>query len=133
MILNCFVSLILDFDEFIDQMSAVCDGIKEVATKNIAKAQAKQKEYYDRRHTIEVSIFTKHYAVTKPLNLQELKPGTKVLVENTLQKERKGGKWEDLYKGPYIIHESLGKGVYTLKKMCGDVLKSKHNINRLKV
>ena len=65
--------------------------------------------------------------------MQELKTGTKVLVENTYQKQRKGGKWEDLYKGPYVIHTSLGKGVYTLKKMDGTVLKSKHNINRLKV
>ncbi len=65
--------------------------------------------------------------------MQELKPGTKVLVENTQQKERKGAKWEDLYTGPYIIHESLGKGVYTLKTMDGTVRKTKFNIKRLKV
>ncbi len=51
-----------------------------------------------------------------------------MLVENTQHKERKGGKWEDRYKGPYTIHESLGKGVYTLKSMSGNVLKNKHNI-----
>lgn len=65
--------------------------------------------------------------------IQELKPGTKVLVENTLQKERKGGKWEDLYKGPFIVRESLGKGVYTLKTMDGTAKKTKYNIKRLKV
>ncbi len=56
-----------------------------------------------------------------------------MLVENTQHKERKGGKWEDRYKGPYTIHESLGKGVYSLKSMSGNVLKNKHNISRLKV
>lgn len=56
-----------------------------------------------------------------------------IFVENTLHKERKGGKWEDLYKGPFIIHESLGKGVYTLKKLDGTVRKTKHNIQRLMV
>ena len=37
-------------------MLDVCDGIKETATKNIAKAQTKQKEYFDKRHDTEVSI-----------------------------------------------------------------------------
>jgi len=54
-------------------------------------------------------------------------------VENTLQKERKGGKFEDRFKGPYAVHESLGKGVYTLKNINGTILKTKHNIRRLKV
>lgn len=65
--------------------------------------------------------------------MQELKPGTKVLVENTYQKERKGGKLEDKYKGPYKINKSLGKGVYELINSNGKILKSKHNITRLKV
>ena len=45
-----------DFEEFIDNMLDVCDGIKETATKNIAKAQTKQKEYFDKKHDTEVSI-----------------------------------------------------------------------------
>ena len=65
--------------------------------------------------------------------MQELKPGTKVLVENTYQKQRKGGKLEDKYKGPYTIHKSFGKGVYELVNADGKILKSKHNITRLKV
>ena len=55
------------------------------------------------------------------------------MVENTQQKNRKGGKLDDKYKGPYIIHQSLGKGVYTLKTMDGKVHKTKYNIKRLKV
>ena len=65
--------------------------------------------------------------------MQELQPGTSVLVENTYQKERKGGKLEDKYKGPYKIHKALGKGVYELINADGKILKSKHNIARLKV
>ncbi len=39
------------------------------------------------------------------------------MVENTQQKERKGGKLENKYSGPYIIKTSDGKGVYTLKDL----------------
>ena len=55
------------------------------------------------------------------------------MVENTYQKNRKGGKLDDKYRGPYIIHQSLGKGVYILKTMDGKVNKTKYNIKRLKV
>ncbi len=53
-----------------------------------------------------------------------------MLVENTQQKERKGGKFEKKYGGPYVIHTSDGKGVYSLS---GQILKKKYNIKRLKV
>ncbi len=55
------------------------------------------------------------------------------MVENTQQKERKGGKFEKKYDGPYIIHTSDGKGVYSLKNLSGQILKKKCNIKRLKV
>ncbi len=55
------------------------------------------------------------------------------MVENTPKKERKGGKFENKYSGPYIIKTSDGKGVYTLKDLDGKVLKKKCNIKRLKV
>ncbi len=56
-----------------------------------------------------------------------------MLVENTQQKERKGGKFEKKYGGPYVIHTSDGKGVYSLKNLSGQILKKKYNIKRLKV
>ena len=75
-----------------------------------------------------------HHSHAYTLHLQELQPGTKVLVENTYQNwERKGEKLEDKYKDPYEIHKSLGRGVYELKNMDGKVLKTKHNIAHLKV
>ena len=42
-----------------------------------------------------------------------------MLIENSAQKERKGGKLEDAFLGPYIIHESLGKGLYKVKNKSG--------------
>ena len=56
-----------------------------------------------------------------------------VLVENSRQKERKGGKLTDRWLGPYTANRNLGKGVYELKSSSGKVLKNKYNIARLKV
>ena len=82
---------------------------------NIKSAQKKQKETYDRKH--QPAIFA---------------VGTEVLLENTKQKQRKGGKLENLWLGPYIVHQHVGKGVYQLRNMAGEVLTKKVNINRLK-
>ena len=86
------------------------------AAKNIKDAQKKQKDTYDRKHLPEL-----------------LAVGTKVMVENTAQKERKGGKLDETFKGIYYIEESLGKGLYKLKNQQGDILKKTFNISRLKV
>ena len=55
------------------------------------------------------------------------------MVENTAQKERKGGKFEESFKGTYTIEESIGKGLYKLKNQHGKILQKKINISRLKV
>ena len=47
-------------------------------------------------------------------------------------KQRKGGKMEKLWLGPYTIHTHLGKGVYELRNKAGHVMKKAANINRLK-
>ena len=57
---------------------------------------------------------------------------TVVLLENTMQKQHKGGKLEPLWLGPYTIHRDLGKGLYELSNQAGMVLKRKANIARLK-
>ena len=57
--------------------------------------------------------------------------GTEVLLENTAQQQRKGGKMEPVRMGPYTINRCIGKGLYALKNSKGDVLKKKANINRL--
>ena len=62
------------------------------AQVNISKAQKQQKEIYDRKYL-----------------QKELEVGTKVLLENTAQQQRKGGKMESLRLGPYVIKNVLVK------------------------
>ena len=83
---------------------------------NIKTSQQKQKETYDRKHLPK-----------------ELAPGTEILIENTAQKERKGGKLDDAFLGPYTIHKSLGKGIYKVMNQKGVILKKKVNISRIKM
>ena len=73
------------------------------------------KETYDRKHL-----------------QSELPKGSEVLLENTAQKQCKGGKLDDAWLGPYTIHRHLGKGIYELANEKGKILKKKVNINRLK-
>ena len=53
------------------------------AESNISAAQERQKQTYDRKHQPE-----------------EIAEGTQVLLENTAQKQRKGGKLEPAWLGP---------------------------------
>ena len=41
--------------------------------------------------------------------------GEKMLVKDFNKKKRKGGKLDYMWKGPYIITKSLGRGLYSLK------------------
>ena len=77
------------------------------ADSNITSAQKRQKETYDRKHQPE-----------------EIAEGTQVLLENTAQKRRKGGKLEPAWLGPYVIHRCIGKGLYELSRD-GKVIKKK--------
>ncbi len=85
-------------------------------SENITKAQEKQKKYYDSRH--QPQIFS---------------VGEKVLVENTAQKQRKGGKLHDKWLGPYKINREIHSGVYALETIDGKLLKSSCNTTRLKL
>ncbi len=99
-------------------MTSLMESRKKVfsdAELSIIKAQEKQKNLYDKKHevaTIEI--------------------GSDVLLQNTAQKQRKGGKLESAWLGPYVISRSLGKGLYELSKN-GKVIKNKANIGRLKL
>ena len=75
------------------------------AAQNIKESQKKQKETYDRKHMPK-----------------ELAVGTEVMVENTAQKQRKGGKFKELFMGTYVIAEALGKGLYKLRNQQGKIL-----------
>ena len=41
-------------EEFLSTMLQIKDKIKDKASANITKAQSQQKEYFDRRHFVEV-------------------------------------------------------------------------------
>ena len=103
-------------DQEIDQLMDVRSKVFKSAELNILSAQKSQKETYDRKHEVQV-----------------LSEGTKILLENTYQKQRKGGKMEPLGLGSFCINRCLGKGLYELKNVNGEVMKKKANINRLKL
>lgn len=105
----------LDLDSAIKALVESRERVFNQAESNIASAQKKQKETYDRKHQPgDISV------------------GTQVLLENTAQKQRKGGKLEPAWLGPYTIHRHIGKGLYELSKG-GKVVKKKANVARLKI
>ena len=62
-----------------------------------------------------------------------LKVGDKVFKENTRNKHRTGGKLENRWNGPFVIHKDLGKGRYYLETLAGKVLKQTIHCARLKL
>ena len=105
--------------ELDDLMTKLLKSREEAFNKaelNIGVAQNKQKEAYDRKHL--------------PVILRE---GTEVLLKNTKEKQRKGGKLERLWLGPYTIHTHLGKGVYKLKKQGWRPIEEKGQHQQIKV
>ena len=73
-------------------------------------------EEYDRKHHPE-----------------EFTIGIEVLVENTADKQRNGGKLNPAWLGPYIISIPMGKRVYELSNKRGEVIWKKVNVYRLKL
>ena len=68
--------------------------VKEKVDSNIAKAQAKQKKYYEMRRAKGYKSF-------------DSKIGMKVLVKNNKKQGRKGSQLEEDWLGPYDIHSIL--------------------------
>jgi len=88
-----------DLDSAVKALVESRGKVFKQAETNIASAQRKQKETYDRKH-----------------QSGDIPVGTEVLLENTAQKQRKGGKLEPAWLGPYTIHRCIGKGLYELSK-----------------
>ena len=97
-----------NIDEIVTKLLQSREEAFRKAKHNIDKAQKTQKETYDRKHLQE-----------------ELPAGTEVLLENTAQKQRKGGKMDPVWLGPYTISKNLGKGVYELKNSDGEIMKKR--------
>jgi len=105
----------VDIDEIIDNLLERRQQAFSKAKDNIDEAQKKQKLQYDVKRSSEAF----------PI-------GTEVLVENTADKQRKGGKLNRVWFGPYTISRFIGKGVYELSNEKGNVVRNKVNVNRLK-
>ena len=89
----------LSLDETIEHMTKLKNEIKSKASSNIEKAQERQKKNYDKKH--------------KPV---EFEVGDKVLLQNSRDDARKGGKLQaPCGKGTYTIAECLPKNLYRLK------------------
>ena len=84
-------------------------------SKNISAAQISQKKYYDIRHSRNFK-FAKNDIVIKflPRNSQ-----------------RKGGKLDDKFSGPYVIDEITDLGIARLRTLKGKVLKKGVPIKQL--
>ena len=106
----------LSLDEKIEHMTKLKKETKSKASSNIEKAQERQKKNYDKKH--------------KPV---EFEVGDKVLLRNSRDDARKGGKLQAPWgKGTYTIAECLPKNLYRLKNEQGNELSKKYNSARLK-
>ena len=89
---------------------------RENVRRNIGESQGKQKERYDRKIGYET----------------KLKIGDKVLLKDAAKEKQWSGKLAPKWKGPYYIHEEIGKGAYKLRTLDGKVLKTSHNVKHTK-
>ena len=81
----------------------------------IEKSQEKQKKIHDEK------IIEDKFEI-----------GDKVLLKDTAKEKQWSGKLSQKWKGPYYIHQIIGKGAYKLRDMDGKVLKATRNIKHLK-
>ena len=89
-------------EDAVQKMETARKNILEQAKQNIAAAQEKQKEIYDREHC----TIPEMYSV-----------GTLVLKKDFTRKKRKGGKLDSKWIGPFRITKALGKCLYSLESL----------------
>ena len=103
-------------DTTIEQMKKVKETTIGRAKVNIANAQIQQKRNYDKRFESK----------------ENFEIGDLVLLENQVNRNRKGGKREKRFSGPYTILDISKAGNCTLKNKEGAVKKTKHPLAHLK-
>ena len=86
------------FDEVIDALIKSREKVFKVAEVCIKRAQKKQRRDIRQK--------------TSPPSVIAI--GAQLLLENTAQKQRKGGKLEPAWLGPYIVNRCVEKGLYEL-------------------
>lgn len=85
----------------IEGLTSHRQDLLEKVKSNIIRAQKKQKEHYDKKHSSS-TVF---------------KSGVRVLKKDFTRKKRKGGKLDPKWLGPYLIVKDLGKGFYKLRSV----------------
>ncbi len=100
-------------DKIVEQLLVNRQQVFQTVSDNIKVAQHTQKQQYDKKHVPK-----------------ELKVGTEVWLKALLKKikKRKGGTFEDSFKGPFTIHKYIGKGKYQVKNSRA-ILQKKINIS----
>ena len=93
----------------IDQ-GAVIDGVADVnsSSEKTDKGGAGRFSQIQKYNGTYLNSFDKETYNRKHLK-EKLKVGTEVLLENTAQQQRKGGKMEPAWMGPYTINRCIGK------------------------
>ena len=104
-----------NYTEILKQLNFVRQNVFNTTSQNISMAQVSQKKYYDIRHSRNFK-FAKNDIVIK------------FLPRNS---ERKGGKLEDKFSGPYVIDEITDLGIARLCTFKGKVLKKGVPIKQL--
>ena len=84
----------------VETLMQLRDEINKAVSENIERAQARQKKNYDKKHC---------------KNDKKINIGSEVYIKNRRQINRKGGKMEARWLGPYIVEKVLTKGRYKLK------------------
>ena len=103
-------------DNTIEEMKKVKETTIGRAKVNIANAQIRQKRNYDKRFESK----------------EKFEIGDSVLLENQVNKNRKGGKRQNRFSGPYTILDISKAGNCTLKHKEGAIKKTKHPLAHLK-
>ena len=103
-------------DTRIEEMKKVKETTIGRAKVNIANAQIRQKRNYDKRFESK----------------ENFEIGDLVLLENQVNKNRKGGKRQNRFSGPYTILDISKAGNCTLKHKDGAEKKTKHPLAHLK-
>ena len=101
----------------LDYLKAVQERIFRDASENIKAATLRTKRNFDKKHVGRI----------------EISPGDLVLKENTKNRQRKGGKMEELFSGPYrVVDYDPKKANVRLQSMKGKILKRRVPTDQIK-
>ncbi|CAB4009128.1 retrotransposable element [Paramuricea clavata] len=99
-------------EERLEELADLRKSYGKVAD-NIKESQDKQKKLYDAKHGA---------------SKQEFKQGSLVLLRNSRNDSRKGGKLDAKWLGPYEVVDCLGKNVFKIKN-CSTGIENKKKVN----